>query len=209
MLILCLFQNRSFSIREQSSTTSSTSVASLRMYTCSPSQNSPGNYPKKSLLRRKLQWGCVLFHIFFLYPPSFSQKKPWKMMLFENYDNIPCKGWQKNWSASGVGTTVFHLQNGSHVAVKIPSLPNVVFPRGGQRQGKCEFPTSLSEVQFQQFFFGGCAGFILIFGWELVQQQKTTWSWTWPSWNNWKRIHRINLVNEVVIWNYFIYWYLF
>ena len=133
----------------QSSTTSWTSVASLRI------SNSPGNYPQKSLLSRirKLQWGCVLFFIvFFLYPPSFSQKKFGKMMLFENYDNIPCKGWQKTVQLPGWQTTVFHLQKGSHFAVKILSDPGD-FPRGGQRQGKCEFPTSLSEVQECSSFF--------------------------------------------------------
>lgn len=122
---------------------------------------------------------------------------------------VPCKGWQKNCSASRVVKTIFHLQKGSHFAVKIPSVPKVDFPRGGQRQGKCEFPTSLSEVQecSSFFLFVWVLSFFLAGNW--YNNKNSAWSWTWPIWNNWKRIHRINLVNEVVIWNYFIYWYLF
>ena len=100
---------------------------------------------------------CFVSRFFFYTLRVFYKKKVRKndACLFQTM-NIPCKGWQKNWSASGVGTTVFHLQNGSHVAV-----PNGDFPRGGQRQGKCEFPTSLSEVQeCSSSFFGGFVGFI-------------------------------------------------
>ena len=101
---------------------------------------------------------CCFFIVFFFYTLQVVHKKKFGKMMLVYFQtmNMPCKGWQKDWSASGVGTTVFHLQNGSHVAV-----PNGDFPRGGQRQGKCEFPTSLSEVQeCSSSFFGGFVGFI-------------------------------------------------
>ena len=98
--------------------TSSTSATSLRSSYVSPSQIHQEIIRKKSLLADTETSTRMCFFMFFFYTfQVFHKKSPWKMMLLENYDNIPCKGWQKNCSASRVGTTIFHLQKGSHFAV--------------------------------------------------------------------------------------------
>lgn len=124
VLILCLFQNRSFSIREQSSKLLRPRPLHWGVHTCPPLKFTR-KLSEKILVSRYGNFNEeVFFHVFFfLYPPSFLQKKPSEKWCFSKTVNIPCKGWQKNCSASRVGTTVFHLQKGSHVAVKSPSWP--------------------------------------------------------------------------------------
>lgn len=163
VLILCLFQNRSFSIREQSSKLlrpRSLHWGCIRV----PLSNSPGNYLKKSLLAdTETSMRKCFFMFFFLYPPSFLHKKPSEKWCFSKTVNIPCKGWQKNCSASRVGTTVFHLQKGSHVAVKSPSWP------WGFSDGEVDSDKENANSQRHCrrcrnaavfFFFGRCVGFI-------------------------------------------------
>lgn len=130
-----------------------------------PLSNSPGNYLKKSLLAdTETSMRKCIFMFFFLYPPSFLQKKPSEKWCFSKTVNIPCKGWQKNCSASRVGTTVFHLQKGSHVAVKSPSWP------WGFSDGEVDSDKENANSQRHCrrcrnaavffFFFGRCVGFI-------------------------------------------------
>lgn len=138
-----------------------------------PLSNSPGNYLKKSLLAdTETSMRKCFFMFFFLYPPSFLQKKPSEKWCFSKTVNIPCKGWQKNCSASRVGTCGYHCfspSKGITCCSEISELTLGIFRRrGGQRQGKCEFPTSLSEVQeCSSFFFFFSEDVLVLYGFIL------------------------------------------
>ena len=151
MLYLCvdsLFVSESILFYQRAELkTSSTAVASLRMYTCSPLKFTR-KYP--SLLADTE----TSMRMFFSILSKFFTKKASEKWCFLKTMTIPCKGWQQNCSASRVGTTVFHLKRGSHVAVKISERTQRGFSERWTATRKMRIPNvTVGGAGMQQVFF--------------------------------------------------------
>ena len=78
---------------------------------------------------------------------------------------IPCKGWQQNCSASRVGTTVFHLKRGSHVAVKISERTQRGFSERWTATRKMRIPNvTVGGAGMQQVFFFFSEDVLVLYG---------------------------------------------
>lgn len=161
---------------------------------------------KKSLLSRirKLQWGCfVVFSLFFfsILSKLFTKKSSEKWCLFISRLWICLvRGGKKTGRLPGWVPLFFTFKT-DHML----QYPTGIFrevdsdKENANSQRHCRRCRNAAVLFSEDLLV--LYRFYPFFCWELVQQQKTTWSWTWPIWNKWKRIHTINLVKEVVSWN--------